>query len=64
MTRPLTIVCVPASQYGATNPSQRRGLRCEELNPAAQSRIRKELVACLRYVFLVWMSTRIRSRWR
>jgi DNA-binding NarL/FixJ family response regulator len=28
------------SQYGATNPdSQLRGLRCEEVNPAAQSRI-------------------------
>src|SRR3954469_14894555 len=48
------------SQYGATNPSHRRGLRCEELNPAAQSRIRKELVACLRYGLLVWMSTQAR----
>src|SRR4051812_28419237 len=37
------------SQNGATSPSQKRGLRCEEMKPAAQSRIRKELVACLRY---------------
>src|SRR4051812_33571727 len=28
------------------------------MKPAAQSRIRKELVACLRYGLLVWMSTR------
>ena len=29
---------------------------------AAQSRIRKELVACLKYDLLVWMSTRTPSR--
>jgi hypothetical protein len=31
---------------------------------AAQSRIRKELVACLRYDLLVWTSTRTASRWQ
>ena len=50
------------SHYGATNPhSHLRGLRCEVVKPAAQSRIRKELVACLKYDFLVWMSTRTPS---
>jgi hypothetical protein len=36
----------PVSQDGATNYRiAERGLRCEEVNPAAQSRIRKELAA-------------------
>ena len=52
------------SEWSDQPPNRsRRGLRCEEVNPAAQSRLRKELVACLRYVLLVWMSTRIPSRW-
>jgi len=53
------------SHYGATNPgSQCRGLRCESELTAAQSRIRKELVACLKYDLLVWMSTRTPSQLR
>src|SRR5437660_2345 len=39
-----------------------RGLRCEEVNRAAQSRIREELVACLRCALLVWMCTQRRLR--
>jgi len=51
------------SHNEATSPeSQLRGLRCDSDKPAAQSRIRKELVACLRYDLLVWMSTRTPSR--
>ena len=38
------------------------GYAANEVNPAAQSRIRKELVACLKYDLLVWMSTRTRLR--
>ena len=47
------------SHNGATNHRfavARVTLRIEK--PAAQSRIRKELVACLKYDLLVWMSTR------
>ena len=39
------------SQYGETNPSQKHGLRCEELNLAAQSRIRLVHSAGIRPVF-------------
>ncbi len=41
------------SQNGATNAgSQCRGLRCESVKTAAQSRIRKELVACPKIRFV------------
>ena len=52
------------SQWGDQPRVAVRGLRWDSEEPAAQSRIRKELVACLRYDLLVWMSRRTPSRLR